>query len=251
MSKTMDINCDIGEGFGIYSLGNDEFILPWVTSANIACGFHAGDPTLMHKTIKQCIQHGTAIGAHPGLPDRVGFGRRAMDLSATEVYDIILYQIGALAAMTRAEGASLRHVKPHGALYHMAESDATMASTIVRAVADYDKSITIVGMSGGRLVDAAEQLGLNALHEVFADRVYLPNGTLASRKQPYALISDPEQAAQQALDLATDGTVNTTHSERIRLRVDTICIHGDQPNAPKIAKRIHQKLTKANISLKH
>lgn len=247
--KSIDMNCDMGESFGNYRIGNDAEVLRWISSANIACGFHAGDASAMRRTVSLCLERGVRIGAHPGLPDLQGFGRRRLALSAEEVFEITLYQIGALCAFLRAEGGRLEHVKPHGALYHMAEEDDAVASSIAKAVALSAPDAALVGLSEGALTAAGAALGLRVKHEAFADRAYLRSGRLAPRSQPGAVHTDPKRAAEQALSLAMEGTVDSIDGERIAVRADTICIHGDSPQAPLFAEAIHRALAQANIAV--
>ncbi|MCI3920144.1 LamB/YcsF family protein [Paenibacillus sp. TRM 82003] len=249
MSRVIDINCDMGEGFGAYAIGGDDALVAWVSSANIACGFHAGDPSVMRRTVKSCLAAGVAIGAHPGLPDRQGFGRRSMALTAEEVFEIVVYQIGALQAIARAEGGSMGHVKPHGALYHMAETDRNVSEAIVRAVASASPDAALVGFSQGRLVAAGEAAGLRVRHEAFADRTYRRDGTLTPRTEPGAVIAAAAAAAAQALDLATNGRVRTAEGEWIPIRADTICLHGDAREAPAFAEAIHRALAERGIHI--
>jgi UPF0271 protein len=241
----MDINCDMGESFGRYALGNDAELLSLVTSANIACGFHAGDPTVMAQTVRLARQAGVAIGAHPGYPDLQGFGRRAMELSAEEVEALVLYQVGALAAFARAEGLELTHVKPHGALYNQAARQPLLAAAIARAVRRFSPQLVLVGLAGSALVEAGQQAGLKTAAEGFAERGYNPDGSLMARTQPGALIHDPQQAALQALRLATEGI----SFDGQRVAVDTICIHGDSPQAVAIAGAVRQALQSAGYQL--
>ncbi|SIT92259.1 5-oxoprolinase subunit PxpA [Pontibacter indicus] len=246
---SVDLNCDLGESFGAYRMGNDEQILPFVTSANIACGFHAGDPGVMRKTVQLCLQHGVAIGAHPGLPDLVGFGRRNMAVSAEEVYDMVVYQIGALQAFVQAEGSTLHHVKPHGALYNMAATDIKLAEAIAEAVYKVNPETLLYGLAGSELIKAAKRLQLVAANEVFADRTYQQDGTLTSRREPDALISDPDQAAGQVLRMVREGKVQSQQGVNVGIQADTVCIHGDGPHALTFARHIHETLQREGIAL--
>jgi len=195
--KTLDLNCDMGEGFGAWKMGDDKALLDYVTSANIACGFHAGDPGTIHRTVKLALQKGVAVGAHPSLPDLLGFGRRRMNVSATEAYDMVLFQIGAVAGFATACGGRLAHVKPHGALYNMAAKDRPLAQAIAQAVKDFDPRLVLFGLSGSELVRAGEQAGLKTASEVFADRTYQPDGSLTPRTQADAIIHDGEASIVQ------------------------------------------------------
>ena len=249
-TPTVDLNCDMGESYGAYRIGNDEAILGYVTAANIACGFHAGDPAVMRKTVQLALQKGVAIGAHPGLPDLVGFGRREMAVSPEEAYEMTVYQIGALSAFVKAEGGVLHHVKPHGALYNMAAVNQPLAEAIAEAVFKVKPEAVLYGLSGSELIKAGEKLGLKTAHEVFADRTYQQDGTLTSRRQPDALISDQEEALGQVLRMVQEGKVMTLQGKDIAIQADTICIHGDGPHALAFAKLLHERLQQAGIKLK-
>ncbi|AZV54695.1 MULTISPECIES: LamB/YcsF family protein [Bacillus] len=246
----VDINCDLGESFGQYTIGADEQILEYVTSANIACGFHAGDPTVMRKTVRMALDKGVQIGAHPGLQDLVGFGRRPMAISAEEAYDLVVYQIGALSAFLKAEGGTMQHVKPHGALYNMAAKNTELSESIAKAVYHVDPSLVLFGLSGSELALAGERIGLQVAHEVFSDRTYQADGTLTSRREPHALIEDDERAVQQVVRMVREGKVRTVQGEDISLKADTVCIHGDGSHALQFAKTITSKLKEASIHLK-
>ncbi|MCY7537808.1 LamB/YcsF family protein [Bacillus pumilus] len=246
----VDINCDLGESFGQYTIGSDEQILEYVTSANIACGFHAGDPTVMRKTVRMALDKGVQIGAHPGLQDLVGFGRRPMAISAEEAYDLVIYQIGALSAFLKAEGGTMQHVKPHGALYNMAAKNTELSESIAKAVYHVDPSLVLYGLSGSELALAGERMGLQVAHEVFSDRTYQADGTLTSRREPNALIEDDELAVQQVVRMVREGKVRTVQGEDISLKADTVCIHGDGIHALQFAKTITSKLKEASIHLK-
>jgi UPF0271 protein len=246
----IDLNADVGEGFGVYSLGNDERLLEIVSSANIACGFHAGDPTTMRRTVQLALARGVAIGAHPGLPDRVGFGRRAMAVSPDEAYAMVVYQIGALAAFVTAAGGTLQHVKPHGALYNMAAASRELAGAIAQAVADIDRRLVLVGLAGSQLIEAGNKLGLRTASEIFADRAYQPDGTLAPRGAPGALLTDPEKASQQVLKIIRGEPLPGFAATRSTPTADTVCIHGDTPQAISIALHVRQSLAAAGIAVK-
>ncbi len=248
--NTIDLNCDMGESFGAWTMGNDESIMDYVSSVNIACGFHAGDADTMHKTVALAIKKKAAVGAHPGFPDRQGFGRRTMQLSAAEVYNITLYQIGALAAFVKTAGAKLHHVKPHGALYNLAAKDASLALAIAQAVKDFDDSLILYGLSGSCLISEAQKLQLKTASEVFADRTYQPDGSLTPRHQPRALIEDTETSLQQVLQMVKQGTVQTIQKQAISIRADTVCIHGDGKQAVSFAKAIAQALKENNVQIK-
>jgi UPF0271 protein len=247
---TVDLNCDMGESFGAYSLGHDEAILPHVTSANIACGYHAGDPAVMKRTVRLALQHGVAIGAHPGLPDLVGFGRRELAVSPEEAYDLTVYQLGALAAFVRAEGSTLHHVKPHGALYNMAAVQPALAEALAEAVYRVQPEACLYGLAGSALPEAGRQLGLAVAHEVFADRTYQPDGTLTPRRHPQALLTDPAQALSQVLRMVQEGQVRALSGEDVVIRADTVCVHGDGPHALAFARQIRAALAQAGVQVR-
>jgi 5-oxoprolinase (ATP-hydrolysing) subunit A len=246
----VDLNCDMGESFGAYHLGQDEAILPLVTSVNIACGFHAGDPAVMKRTVRLARDHGVAIGAHPGLPDLAGFGRRDMAITPDEAYDLVVYQMGALAAFVRAEGGRLHHLKPHGALYNMAAGQEALAEAIAEAVYRVDPAVALYGLAGSALIRAGRKRGLKTAQEVFADRTYQPDGTLTPRRQPQALITDPGAAARQVVQMIKTGKVVSVGGEEVAIRADTVCIHGDGPRALDFARHLRQALQSAGIGLR-
>lgn len=249
MSAKIDLNCDVGESYGVYRIGADEALMGWITSANIACGYHAGDPLVMDRTVRLAVQHGVGIGAHPGFPDLLGFGRRQMNLPPDQVENYVLYQVGALAAFARSAGAQLAHVKPHGALYNMAAGDIELARAVVRGVARANSNLILVGLTGSAMVEAAREAGLRVAREGFADRAYNADGTLRSRKLPGAVIENPEEAAERAVSIARDEIVAAHTGEAIPLRVDTICVHGDTLTAVEIVKTIRQKLEEAGVKV--
>ncbi len=238
MTTPIDLNCDLGESFGSYSLGNDAAIMPFITSANIACGFHAGDPLVMQATVRLAKEHGVQIGAHPGWPDLQGFGRREMKIDPAEAEALVLYQIGALAAFVRAEGLELRHVKPHGALYNQAAKDAALAEAVARAVKRFSVDLVLVGLAGSGLLAAGRAIGLRVAGEAFPDRGYNPDGTLMSRNLPGAVLKDPQAIAANAIRLARDGI----HFGDQVVIPDTLCLHGDHPQAVENARLVHQAL---------
>ena len=246
----IDLNSDVGEGFGPYRIGNDEEIFPYITSANIACGFHAGDPTVIRKTLDLAAKHGVAVGAHPGYPDRLHFGRVPLPYPAEEVVDMILYQIGALQMLAERAGLELQHVKLHGALYHMASEDRRLAEMFLDAIVRLSHPPIVVGPPQSVLNQEAEERGVDFAPEGFADRVYGDDGKLIPRssKQP-STITDPAAAAEQALQLVKERKVQTISGRRIELKVSTICIHGDTPGAGKIARGVFDKLQQAKISI--
>lgn len=246
----VDLNCDMGESFGAYQMGTDLQIMPLVSSANIACGFHAGDPGIMRQTIAAAVAHGVAIGAHPGLPDLVGFGRRNMQITSQEAYDMVVYQVGALAGFAKAAGVSLHHVKPHGALYNMAAKDRALADAIARAVRDIDASLVLYGLAGSELIRAGEAAKLRVANEVFADRSYQADGSLTPRSQPNALLESDEEAVQQVLTMVTEKRVKAVTGEWVALEADTICIHGDGAHALSFANKVKTALEQADVEIK-
>lgn len=246
---TVDLNCDLGESFGRYKLAEQKEILKYVTSANIACGFHAGDPSVMRETVKLAIENQVKIGAHPGLPDLNGFGRREMKISQQEAYDMVVYQIGALQGFLSTCNEGMQHVKPHGALYNMAAKDAKLAEAIAQAVYDVSPSLILFGLAGSELTKAGEKLGLRTAHEVFSDRTYQSDGTLTSRSQPDALIKDKEQSVAQVVKMVTEGKVTSQQKTQVSLKADTVCIHGDGEHALAFAKYIKETLEQNNITV--
>ena len=245
----IDLNCDMGESFGEYVIGNDDAIMPYITSANIACGFHAGDPKVMARTVKTAKRMGVAIGAHPGYPDLNGFGRRNMSLSVEEIENMVLYQVGALAAFTQANGVELRHVKPHGALYNQAASDMAVAQAIARAVKRFSSSLILVGLAGSLMLTMGQEVGLHTASEGFPDRAYLPNGHLMPRTQPGALIDSPEEVTLNALRLAQDGIRIDKEGSIKYVSVETLCLHGDNLVAVENARLISTSLAEAGFKL--
>jgi 5-oxoprolinase (ATP-hydrolysing) subunit A len=248
---SIDLNCDMGESFGSYQIGDDEALMDIVSSVNIACGFHGGDPGVMRKTVSMAAKKKIAIGAHPGYPDLQGFGRREMKLSVDEVYDLVLYQLGALAGFTKAAGTKLAHVKPHGALYNTAAKEMSLAEAIAKAVRDFDPSLILVGLSGSRLIEAGAQAGLRTASEVFADRAYQDDGTLSARSMKDALIDDPDKAAEQVLKMIKYNKVTSLSGKNIAVTAQTVCIHGDGKFAVAFAKKIRQVLSENNVSVQH
>lgn len=246
---TVDLNCDMGESFGAWSSGADEEIIALVSSANIACGFHAGDPGVMRRTVDLALEYGVAIGAHPGFPDLAGFGRRKLEMSPVEVHDMVVYQVGALAAFAAARGATLHHVKPHGALYTMAAGDERLASAIASAVRDVDPGLLLYALAGSAMVDVAREAGLTVAEEVFADRGYTARATLVPRGEQGAVIEDSRDAARQALRMVRDGTVATIDGGEARVHADTICIHGDTPGAAEHARQLRAALLDSGVEV--
>jgi UPF0271 protein len=243
----VDLNCDLGESFGRYKLGEQHEILRYVTSANIACGFHAGDPSVMRETVKLAIENGVKVGAHPGLPDLNGFGRREMAITPQEGYDMVVYQIGALQGVLATFNETMQHVKPHGALYNMAAGDTKLAQAIAQAVYDISPSLVLFGLAGSELTKAGEEIGLRTAHEVFADRTYQSNGSLTSRSQSDALITNQEQAVAQVVKMVTEGKVISQQNTEVSLQADSICIHGDGVHALAFAKYIKDTFENNNI----
>jgi len=245
----VDVNSDLGESFGAYKMGMDDKVLPLVTSANIACGFHAGDPTVMKKTVRLAMASGAALGAHPGMPDLVGFGRRKLDISLEDAYNIVVYQVGALAAFAKAAGGKLQHVKPHGALYNMAGKDAKLAEAIAQAIYDVDKSLILFALAGSESITAAEKIGLKTASEVFADRSYQEDGSLTPRSKPGAMITDEDASIKQVLSMVMDHKVTTLSGKVIPVKADTLCIHGDGEKALLFAEKIRKALTENGVEI--
>jgi UPF0271 protein len=244
---SVDLNCDMGESFGAWQMGRDAELMDYVSSINVACGFHAGDASVIRKTIETAIKKDVAIGAHPSFPDLQGFGRRAMSLSAREIFDVVLYQVSALKGICEAFGTTLHHVKPHGALYNQAAKDAKLAEAIAQAVKAIDENLILYGLSNSFLISEAERINLKTASEVFADRTYQADGTLTPRTEPNALIEETEQAVSQVLQLIREQSVTAVTSEIVSLKSETVCIHGDGENALEFATAIHQKLIEKGI----
>ncbi len=250
---TIDLNCDMGESFGAYKLGRDEDVIKHISSANIACGWHAGDALVMNRSVQLAAAHGVGVGAHPSYPDLMGFGRRNMDCTAEEIRNYVMYQIGALSGFCTANGLKMRHVKPHGNLYLTAVEDETVATAVAEAIVSVDRSLMYVALAGAKgalMTRIGEKLGLKVLYEAFPDRAYTPNGTLASRRVPGAVISDPNQVAERALKMAKAGKVVATDGTEIDLHVDTLCVHGDNPSAVDLVKTIRALLESDGIAVK-
>ena len=245
----IDLNSDLGESFGPWPMGQDAALMDSISSANVACGFHAGDPVTMRATIVMAVEKGVAIGAHPGFPDLVGFGRREMKASPAEVEDFVLYQVSALAGMASAHGARLQHVKPHGALYNMACRDRLLADAIARAVAALDRSLILFGLPGSELLRAGEAAGLRCAAEVFADRAYDADGSLTSRAKPGSVIHDTATVVERAVRMVRNKEVITVDGSTIALRAETICLHGDTPGAADHARAVRKGLESAGITI--
>lgn len=246
----IDLNCDMGESYGAWSMGQDAQVMPWITSANIACGFHAGDFSTMQQTVLLAVKHAVAIGAHVSLPDLQGFGRRELKVTANEAHALALYQIGALAAFARAAGTRVAHVKPHGALYNMAARDAALAEAIARATRDFDPALILFGLAGSALTHAGETLGLRVAHEAFADRRYQADGSLTPRREADAVIHEIDAAVSQALNIAAHGQVQTRDGAALQIRADTICVHGDRADAAEFAQRLRTALQAAGLNVR-
>jgi len=245
----VDLNCDLGESFGAYVMGMDDKVIPHITSANVACGYHASDPVVMEKTVSLCKTHNVAVGAHPGFPDLMGFGRREMRLTPAEAKACMLYQIGALEAFCRAAGVKLAHVKPHGALYNMAARDGALARAICQAIRVFDRSLVLLALAGSEMVRTAQEMGLPVAQEVFADRGYEEDGSLVSRQKPGAMITDEEEAIARVVRMVTEGKVRAVTGRDISVRADSVCIHGDGESALSFAQRIHEALTLSGVRL--
>ena len=248
--KHVDLNADVGESFGTWALGQDPVLFPHITSANVACGFHAGDPGVMRATVALARQHGVAVGAHPGFQDLAGFGRRDMRLSPREVEDLVVYQIGALAGIAAAQGVRLQHVKAHGALYNMAVTEFALAEAIARATASVDRSLVLLGLPGSQLLKAGEREGLATAAEAFADRAYRADGTLVPRTQPGAVIHDGDVVVKRVVAMVRDQAVVAEDGSRVSLRIDTICVHGDTPGAAQLAARVRGALAEGGIEVR-
>jgi len=244
MRRRVDLNCDLGEGSG-----SDRDVMPLVSSANVACALHAGDPTTMRRTVVLARDHGVAVGAHPGLADRAGFGRRTIALTPDEAYGLVLYQIGALAAIARGEGVELTHVKAHGALYNAAARDAALADALVRAVSTFDSNLLLFGQPGTEHERAAQRAGVRFVAEVFADRAYRADGRLVPRDAAGAMINDAQAAAARVLEMVCDGGVRALDGKWVKLRVDTVCVHGDSPRAVAIARAVREVLQGAGVTV--
>lgn len=246
----IDLNCDLGESFGAYTIGMDEKVIPFITSANVACGFHAGDPLVMQRTVALCKQSGAAVGAHPGFPDLQGFGRRQMKLTPAEAKACVQYQIGALKAFCDAAGVPLHHVKPHGALYNMAGKDRALADAICAAVKESAPGAVLLALSGSEMVKAAQAISLPVANEVFADRGYRPDGSLVPRGTPGAMIEDEDEAIARVIRMVTEGKVTANDGTDIAIQADSVCVHGDGPKALAFVEKIGAALQAAGVELK-
>lgn len=250
MKHKIDINCDLGESFGSYTFGNDAEIMPLITSANVACGFHAGDPVEMAKTVKLAKENGVAVGAHPGFPDLAGFGRRDMGLSKEEVRSIVVYQVGALQAFAKVGGLDLQHVKLHGALYNAAAKNKDYAQAIIEAVGTIDSDLVLFASANSKMVTMAEEAGLRVACEVFVDRAYNPDGSLVSRVTAGAVIEDPNLVAERAVTMVKERRVSAINGQTVKFeKVHTICVHGDTLNAVQLAKAVRKALSAADVKV--
>ncbi|OYD06731.1 LamB/YcsF family protein [Paludifilum halophilum] len=250
MTYTVDLNSDLGESFGHYTIGQDEKVLGYITSANIACGYHAGDPNVMRRTVGLAHHHGVGLGAHPGLPDLLGFGRRNMAVDPDEVYNMVVYQIGALQAFTASEGERLQHVKPHGALFNMAGRDKGLAQAIAEATAAVDRELILFGLAGSELVSAGRDAGLSVAEEVFADRTYQPDGTLTPRTHSDAVVRDPEEAVSRVIRMVKEKKVKAVDGTDLPIRPDTVCVHGDSPQALAFVQHLSKAFRDHGIQVK-
>lgn len=245
----IDLNCDLGESFGNYKIGMDEEVIKFISSANIACGFHASDPLVMEKTVALAKENGVKVGAHPGFPDLVGFGRRNMNVSPAELKAMVMYQVGALAVFCKARDIKMNHVKPHGAMYNMAAKDIKLALAIAEGIAQVDDSLILLGLSGSQLLKAAQEVGLKSAAEVFADRAYEEDGSLVARTKAGAVIADENEVIERVIKMIKLGKVQTITGKEIEIKPDSICVHGDNPKALNFVKLIRQRLTQENIKI--
>lgn len=245
----IDLNCDLGESFGAYQIGMDEEVIPFISSANVACGFHASDPVVMHKTLELAKKSGIGVGAHPGYPDLMGFGRRNMKVSPLEAKCYIQYQIGALYAFCRAFGVRLSHVKPHGAFYNMAGKDYALAKAICEGIYEFDPSLILLALSGSEMIRAAGDTGLRAASEVFADRAYEEDGSLVARTKPGAMVTDEDEAIRRVVRMAKEGKVTSITGNDIDIQADSVCVHGDNAKALEFVQKIRAALGKEGIGI--
>ncbi|MCA0992153.1 LamB/YcsF family protein [Guptibacillus hwajinpoensis] len=247
--KSVDLNSDLGESFGAYKIGNDENVLEFISSANIACGYHAGDHNVMMKTVALAKELGVSIGAHPGFPDLGGFGRREMKLSSNEVFNLVAYQIGAIQGIANVHQTKVHHVKPHGALYNLAAKDPAIAKAIANAVYAVDSELILYGLAGSELIKAGRERGLTVAQEVFADRTYQPDGTLTPRSEPNAMIHNADQAVDRVIRMINEQQVKTVNGEDVAIQADTICVHGDEPEALKFVQQLRERLMNEGIRI--
>ncbi len=250
MGNIVDLNSDVGESYGAYKLGLDEEVLKYVSSVNIACGWHAGDPMVMEKTVALAVENKLGIGAHPGYPDLIGFGRRNMDISLKEARNYLIYQIGALNAFAEAAGTALQHVKLHGAFYNTVSANAIFAKETAKAIYDVNKNLIVLALAGSELANAAREIGLKVAEEVFADRAYNSDGSLVSRKLPGSVIHDKNLAIERVIRMVTERKVNAIDGTDISINADSICVHGDNPEAVSFVRLIRENLEKRGIQIK-
>ena len=246
----VDINSDMGESFGAYTIGHDDGLMNAITSANVAAGFHAGDPSVLRATVRLAKARGVAVGAHPGFPDLVGFGRRELNVTPAEAEDMVLYQVAAVAGVAAAEGVKLQHVKPHGALFNMAVKNVELADAIARGVAAFDRGLILFGLPGSEILAAGKAAGLRVAAEVFADRAYEPDGTLASRRKPGSVIHDPAAVVARAVKMVKEKQVVAIDGSVVPLQADTICVHGDTRGSDQLAARIRAGFEAAGVTVK-
>jgi UPF0271 protein len=249
MAHSIDLNSDLGEGYGAWKMGDDAAMLRVVSSANVACGFHAGDPVGILKTLREAVAQGVAIGAHVSYPDRVGFGRRPMDVTAEELTADVIYQIGALQGLCAAAGTRVSYVKPHGALYNTIAEDARQGAAVIAAIRALDPTLVLMGLAGAPILTQAAEAGLTTVAEAFADRAYTATGALVSRRTPGAVLHDADLIAERMLQLVTQGTLQAIDGSTLRLRADSLCVHGDSRDAVTISARIHQVLTQNGVTI--
>lgn len=245
----IDLNCDLGESFGSYKIGMDEEVIKYISSANIACGFHASDPVVMAKTVALAKENGVKVGAHPGFPDLVGFGRRNMNVSPLELKAMVQYQVGALSAFCTANGIKMNHVKPHGAMYNMAAKDIKLATAIAEGIVEVDDSLILLGLSGSELLNGAKSVGLKCANEVFADRAYEEDGSLVTRTKPGAVIADENEVIERVIGMIKTGRVKSVTGKEIEIRPDSICVHGDNPKALNFVCLIRERLISEGINI--
>jgi len=248
-TNTIDINCDLGESYGAYEMGQDDLIMPYITSANIACGYHAGDHNRINKTIKQAAENDVALGAHPGFQDLMGFGRRPMEVDSDEIYNLVVYQIGAVKGFAEVNEVKLHHVKPHGALYNMAGKNKEMAEAIARAVYDMDPQLILYGLAGSELVKMGKKAGLTVAEEVFADRTYQPDGSLTPRTEKNALIEDADEAVCRVIHMVKEGRIEAVSGSDIAINADTICVHGDGEKALEFVQKLWNGLHDSELTI--
>jgi UPF0271 protein len=249
-TRAIDLNSDVGESFGRWQLGDDDAVLALVTSANVACGFHAGDPSTLRRCCEVAARHGVTVGAQVGYRDLAGFGRRFLDAHPTELADDVTYQIGALSAMARAAGTTVAYVKPHGALYNAVVHHESQAQAVVDAVRAYDPELLLLGLPGSELLVRAEAAGLRTVREAFADRGYTPEGTLVPRSEPGALLEDPEEVAHRVVRLVTEGVVVAVDGTEVSIQAESVCLHGDTPGAVAMAERVRDRLAEAGVTMR-